>query len=449
VAQIINEKRLTFIGPTTGIMGLFHGAWWYYLLLIPYVIFSGWPTGFYIFMFLISLLFNLLFFNFIKKKFGFLTGIFFLMLVSISPYFIPLAFFASNNIIVPDLIICLIILTFSLFDKKNSNKYLFLLLGLNLSFILEFEVAFGLFIIPAYLLSTLLFSSIRKRLFQLKNLILLFIGLFIPVIPRLLFEIKNHFLQSKTAIGFFTNPKLHNPKPFLIVLSDRLILFWDYFISIFYDKNILITIITTLLVIITIFVFRKKILKIKTVLFLVFITALLFVFSLFYSDNFWANYYEGIQYIFLTLIVVAFYLLSKYKKLMAIFIIMILFIINILAFYKDIKYSKHPLIGLKESEMTINYLASLVKKENYCLKIYTPPAIPFTYNYLINYQISKIGLKYPSVDPISNRCYYIIEKDDYLFRVNKWKEENIPVYAKLELRKIISDNVTVEIWKKI
>lgn len=447
--EMISEKKLTFIGPTTGIMGLFHGAWWYYLLVVPYLIFSGWPTGFYIFMFLITLLFNLLFFNFIKKKFGLLPGLFFLTIVSVSPYFIPLAFFVSNNIIVPNLIISLIILTFCLFDSKNSYKYLFLLLGLNLSFILEFEVSFGLFIIPIYLLSMLLFGSTRSKLFQPINLSLLSFGLAIPIIPRLLFEIKNHFLQSKTVINFFVSPKLHNPKPFSVVMSDRLILFWNYFLSIFYNKNVFFTIMIALSTMIIFLIFRKKLIKIKAVFFLILVTVLLFVLSLLYKDNFWTNYYEGIQYIFLTLVLVGFYLLSRYKKVLAISIFVIFFVFDIWAVFKDLKNFKTPLIGLKEAEVTINYLSSLVKKEDYCLKIYTPPVIPFTYNYLINYQIKKTGLKYPSVNPISNRCYYIIESDDYQFRVNKWREENIPKDGKLELKKKISNNVRMEVWKQL
>jgi len=449
VAQIINERKLTFIGPATGIMGLFHGAWWYYILLIPYIIFNGWPTGFYIFIFLISILFNLLFFSFINKRFNFITGLFFMSIVSISQYFVPLSFFVSNNIIVPSLIIGLIILTFYLFDNKNINKYLLLLLGLNLGFIFEFEVAFGLFIIPIYLLLLVIFPSTKSKLFYLKNWVFLLIGLAIPFIPRALFEIKNHFLQTKTIINFFINPKLHNPRPLLITISDRLTLFWNYYLSIFNDKNIYFSIITGVLTIIVLLIFRKKLVKIKALFFLMFVTVLLFLFSILYKDNFWTNYYEGIQYVILTFILVGFYLLSKYNKILSILVFLIFFIFNILVLFNTLKNTPVEIIGLKEAEVTIDYLSAQVNKKDYCLKIYTPPAIPFTYNYLINYQIKKTGLKYPSNDFISNQCYYIVENDSYQFRLNKWREENIPKNSRLELRHKISNNVSFEIWKQI
>ena len=46
-AEIVLYKNPTFIGPTTGIMGIYHGAWWYYILAIAFILFNGSPIGFY------------------------------------------------------------------------------------------------------------------------------------------------------------------------------------------------------------------------------------------------------------------------------------------------------------------------------------------------------------------------------------------------------------------
>jgi hypothetical protein len=35
--EIVLYKNPTFIGPTTGIMGIYHGAWWYYLLSFAFL----------------------------------------------------------------------------------------------------------------------------------------------------------------------------------------------------------------------------------------------------------------------------------------------------------------------------------------------------------------------------------------------------------------------------
>ena len=134
--EIVRFKNLTFIGPTTGIMGINHGAWWYYLLSIPYFIFNCWPMGFYYFMFFISLVGNLCFYYFLKKEFNLNTALLFLSIVSISPYFIPLSFFASNNIITPYIILFLIVSIYYLFKTK---KYIwFFFLALSSGFVHEF-----------------------------------------------------------------------------------------------------------------------------------------------------------------------------------------------------------------------------------------------------------------------------------------------------------------------
>src|SRR3989338_10534349 len=53
-AEIITEKNITFIGPTPGIPGVFHGDWYFYLLTIPFLLFGGAPIGFYYFNFFVQ-----------------------------------------------------------------------------------------------------------------------------------------------------------------------------------------------------------------------------------------------------------------------------------------------------------------------------------------------------------------------------------------------------------
>src|SRR3989344_1530883 len=74
-AEIVLDKNPTFIGPTTGIQGVFHGAWYYYLLLIPFFIFSGAPIGFYYFNFLLQLVSFIILIIFVNKYFGYLSAL--------------------------------------------------------------------------------------------------------------------------------------------------------------------------------------------------------------------------------------------------------------------------------------------------------------------------------------------------------------------------------------
>src|SRR3990167_3204915 len=86
-AEIVLDKNITFIGPTTGIQGLFHGAWYYYLLIIPFLIFRGEPIGFYYFNFLIHFASFLFLAYHLKKHFGSLISLIISLIVATSPYF--------------------------------------------------------------------------------------------------------------------------------------------------------------------------------------------------------------------------------------------------------------------------------------------------------------------------------------------------------------------------
>ena len=69
-SEIVINKDITFIGPTTGINGIFHGAWWYYYLAIVFVIFGGLPMGFYIMQFILYLSSLILLIYYLNKYFN-------------------------------------------------------------------------------------------------------------------------------------------------------------------------------------------------------------------------------------------------------------------------------------------------------------------------------------------------------------------------------------------
>jgi len=444
--EIVRFHNLTFIGPTTGIMGLYHGAWWYYLLTIPYFFFNGWPMGFYYFMFLISTIGNLAFFAFLKKEFNFNTALLFLAIVSVSPYFIPLSFFASNNIITPYVILLLIAGTYYLF--KTKNYFWLFLTALSLGFIHEFEVSFGIFIIPIFIALLLIFEASRKKLLTLKGIVFLLLGFLIPLLPRILFEIRHQFMQTKTLLSFFLKPKLHNPKAFIDVFNDRTMLFWSYFKSIFFNYSSVIALIVIVFIIFTLIKLRKKLTKYVFINLFLFLTILLFSVSLLYKDNFWSNYYEGIQYIFLFIIVSFYYLLSKNFKLFFPVILVLFIGISLFVFVKEIKNNNIVIKDFKAIDLAVNYLYDQTGKKDFCLRVYTAPVVPYTYDYLASYYSKIYKINRPIADFIDNKCWFIIEKDPFEFRVEKWKQENIPSQGKkLSFHKINKD-IMIELWQQ-
>lgn len=444
VQEIVKTKNIPFIGPTTGIQGVFHGAWWYYFLIPFYLIFNGWPQGFYLGLFTFNLVIILFFFFFIKKNYNFKTAIFFLGIVSVSEFFIKSSFYASNNTLAPIFVLLFIISLYKFF--KTEKKFYIFLTGLFLGMILETELAFGLFIIPSFLTLYFIFQ-------RFKNIFYLFIGLIFPSLPRILFELKNNFLQTKSFVNQIKNPVNSHPLEFFPHILERIKIFWQYWLSLFYKENFLLSILFLFLILFAlILVKNKKRIKKTVFLFSINLLFLIFILSLFYRNNFfWGYYLDGIQGLMIFILLNAFYFIDEKKnlKLLTNLIIILIFIINLIVVKNSFLNKKSiPLIGLKADQKIIDYFIKNTNKDYFCLKIYTPPVIPYTYMYLLSYYADLGKIKYPKADFYKNKCFILIDKDEYQFRIDKWRDNNIPQSAKLE--KIISfeNGTKIEVWKE-
>lgn len=445
--EIVLYKNPTFIGPTTGIMGIYHGAWWYYFLSLAFFVFNGLPQGFAYAICFFYFLTGLFFYFFIKKELGKDVGLFFLILYGFSPYLIFISTFVINSgFTIPFILIMFYSLYRLIKDKKT--KYLFLIF-LSAGLIFEAQVSFGLFLIPSLILTLILINE-RKLIFNFKSIIYSFSGLIVAFLPRVLFEIKNGFLQTKTLWNYFFHPKYYNPKDFTDLLFERLNLFKDFYFKIFNFQ--ILGIIIFIFTLIVFFYYFNKLKKyhqryIQINIFLIF---LIFLFSLFYKDNFWPNYLEGFSLFYLPIIVFAFYLAINFGNFLLKFIFFafffIIFLINLNKFYLEINNKKIIPEGMAKQEKIIQSLYQENKNKEFCLKIYTPPVIPYTYQYLIEYYSRTKNYPKPKKEFINDRCWYIIEDDQYKFRVKKWREENIPLNSKKIKEKKFFKDIIIELW---
>ena len=382
---------------------------------------------------------------FIRKWFGSVISLLIGAIIASSPYFIFTSIFVGNNIFVLPVLVVFIISNYYLFYSNQIQKnYLWLIAGLSVSFVFEFEVAFGLFLIPSYLFILLLNRNTRKHLFSKKRFSPLLLGLVIPLVPRLLFEMKNGFSQIKTILAFFLKPKQINPRSLLDILFDRFNLFWGYAKGLFANDMILYSFLLALFIGLLIILLNRKKTNYGSLLFFSLIIIFLFIFSLFYKDNFWNNYYEGIQYLFLVLAANVLFLALNKNKLVLIFIVLTL-LINLATSLNTIvkDWNNKPQEKLLKSQIAIvDYIGDKIKSEknsNYCVKVYTPPVIPFTYNYLFLYNKLAKKIETPQNNWIDGKCWYIIETDDNKERRTEWIEKNIPSKAKLIQKRLFND----------
>ena len=457
-AEIVLYKNPTFIGPTTGIMGIYHGAWWYYILTIPFTIFNGHPIGFYWFNFVIHFASYILLFLFVKRYFGITLALLSSTLVAISGYFSFTSTFVGNNIMVlPSLLLWLMIQY--IFMLKPAQAKWFFLNGLLLGLTAEFEFAFGLFLIPSYFLSIFFIPLLRNKFFVKKSetwfryiMIRFFFlaGLVVAFAPRLMFELKNNFLQTKTLISYFFAPKYFNPKPFINILNDRIMLFKNYFESIFPYSFFSLIFLGLAIISICSFPMRKKGKKIvfssvsfQYAMFTLLLSLLLFIGSLTYKDNFWGNYYEGIQYLFL-LSIIAFISLAheNIKKIVTPLLYLLLILLLCIGLKNTYESYKSPtkLDGMIIMEQVVEKIHREEKSRPYCVRVYTPPVIPYTYEYLFLYERLSKKISDPIKEWQNNRCWFIEEKESVKERVVKWKAENYPkeyaVLKKTEIKDI-------------
>jgi hypothetical protein len=144
-----------------------------------------------------------------------------------------------------------------------------------------------------------------------------------------------------------------------------------------------------------------------------------------------------------------FFFIEKNKKISFTAYFLLTFIIGINLFsLKSELINKNPipLIGLRADDTIVKYVLKKNTGKEFCLKIYTPPAFPFTYRYLLDYYTKKGSVKYPKADPVGNLCWYIIDFDNYQERVADWRKENIPETGRLIEKKMMENKTSVELW---
>ncbi len=452
-ARMVTDHHLTFIGPTTGIGGLFHGVWWYYFTAFTFLI-SHNPITVYVAVFLVQLISLIFGMIVIRRLLGSPASLIFGMIVSTGSYFIRTSTFVGNNIMaIPSYLIYILSLSYLILNQpKDRNRLIALaLFGLSVGFVAEFELAFGLFLLPVTILICLL-TPLRKLLSTKRSLAIYISSVIFPFIPRILFEIKNHFIQTKVLLGFFTKPKYYTPKPYADVLSERVANFHNYFSEAYLNSPVLF-LFFALIVISFILYFANKSLrrdisnKFVLLCTLVIIHVGLFLLSLGYKDTFWNYYYEGVQYGLLMigligLSIVIYFVPRRYVNIVMTVLILGFTITSLLRIVPSWN-KRNELNGLAIQEKVMQYVVDQEKPGRpFCAKVYVAPVIPYTYDYLWLYHYLNKTIETPRDSFQRGYCWYILEPDQkgFEFRTVKWKEDNIPAKAttKPEEKKMIN-----------
>lgn len=195
--QIVFDNEFPLVGHEVGGIGGFSkGAGFYYLLLLPFVIFRGDPLGGRLFMFFISVFTVILSFILFKKIFDKKSALIITFLIAVSPALSVL----SGRIFAPDLIPLLSVIFIYFIAKffENDKKSLipaWLIVGL----MAHFEIATSGVLFIGMLILSFVYVIKRRVTFKLAILSLTLFAL--TFAPMAAFELINKFQNLK---GFFS-----------------------------------------------------------------------------------------------------------------------------------------------------------------------------------------------------------------------------------------------------
>ena len=387
VSKIIYEKDLTLIGQTTGLQGVFYGPWWYYFLAPLIYVFGGDPQKVAIALALFGAITVVATYLLLKTLTNnSLISFALSIVVAIS----NLWMFGPVHIWHPSITPLLLIVFVYILHKivSHPKPLYYFALGIVAFLAIDTSASFG-FIFAIYLLIS---PFIFKKQLLRKEYLLVLLGAFLILSPRLIFEFKNNFLISKSVISILTNPPLHFHQ---ISIYERLTerpLQYLRIIAEGFTRNVeiigLVFIVAVMLMLIKTLL-GKTYLKIRQdfiFLYLVYLIVITLIFFTIYPASVWDYYLVGMPTIFLVLIAKILGYASKNRNLKRyVFVILgSLIILNIRSnLLPPYTANWQGDGGTYNNEKKVVDYISEQNPHNYSVYAYSPAIYDYPFDYLI------------------------------------------------------------------
>lgn len=191
IRRIVFEKRPLLIGPPTSLPGLFHGPFWFYFNILPFVVGGGNPSYLVYWLIFWYLLSGVCIWYFIRKissMFAFLSAYLYLL----HPVLLFKSRFALNSNFMPVAAAFYFLFLVNFFQYPSRIKAF--ILGVLSGFILQVESGFGVMYLP-FLVATFILYKAKARSF-----IYAAIGFVFTLVPQLIFEFRHGFLMTNSFI---------------------------------------------------------------------------------------------------------------------------------------------------------------------------------------------------------------------------------------------------------
>lgn len=388
VKNLVADHNISLISRYSGLQGVLMGPLWTWILAPGFFLFRGNPASGVITLSIISVICALLTYLLYKKIIGEAAGFITLLFLLFLPVFVGFSKVVLSPHILAYLFPFFVWFSYKSFVEKDTRY--FPLLGVFAGIFFQFEIAFAIFVVPVVLVYALVFRS--RKLLDLKN-IGLAIALFgVTFLPQIAFDFRNHFLITKSLIGFLegsNNSLFTNALPFWQRVVSRLGTFHEDLTSmVFFVKP---GILGISIVLISIFgwikiISQKDRAKSSLLVLLLILIATFFVSFTIYKGPLWGWYRSGLPFVYLLLLTIPlgfFWDTGGKGKILATLVVLIFFYqsINPLNFEQyQARVEAGNLTGSQSK--IIKFILKDSRGKPFSYFAYTPPL----YDYIWQYQ---------------------------------------------------------------
>ena len=415
VQDIVVNRKLTLIGASTGLHGIFHGPFWYYLLAIPFILWQGDPYGGQVLMLVLGLLTLILMYLIPRRIFNKKIGLIAFFLTAVCRPIMSQSTMIWNPFPVTVLIVLSFYLFYGYFKSRKPNYLAFGFFSIAMMY--HFEVTAAI----AFLLYSLLFFLIIDRKHKKKTYVYSFLAIILGFSTAIIFDIRHDFLQLKVILNFLTGKgtSLSAPGFNLLAQQDHLRGFWANFQTTFNLSKSSIGLFFVVNLLGGIWLIRQRLMtksQRKLFIYLLLFPLVNFVFYIFYSDTVWQWHLTHLYFVYILISsVVAYYLLKKKLIFRLIYIIfLVIMLINsfkiLSSRYKNDWSDLRGVAGVKGKLQVIDYIYNDVGGEEFNVFVFTPPIYDYPHQYLLQWY-GKKEYGYVPGDQKKGLVYLWIEPD--------------------------------------
>lgn len=387
VERIVTEKKPTLIGSevgagVAGLRGIFHGPYYFYSLVLPYLVFNGHPYGGLLLMFFFGVASLFLCFYFVKQIIDTKTALIATFLLAICPPIISQSRFIWNSHPTTPFILLAFWFTFKIF--KSPFRYFFLATFFA-GLIYGFELAVSVPLTVAIFFYVLVVLRIKDIRIYFSGLA----GAFLAHLPFFMFELRHGFMATKGIIAAFSNMQ-GQKTAHLVFMKINLLNFWFNFKTTFLLGHWL-----SLLLFLTIIILAYHFLKEEKnkairnfIVFLVILPLVSLGVFMFLTNFVWDHYliHLHLAYIFLFAL-----FLSRIKLLLPKLLLSLMIVLMLPGLTQQVRNAYHDfydyggIAKIRGKLEAVDYLYKDADGEKFNVLVFTPPIYDYAYRYLLGW----------------------------------------------------------------